>query len=120
MPTRSIFTAAAVFNIIVALSMLFGRGHLSPYLGLSPSTGSNALFADLASVMIGVFGALYLAVALDPGWLRPVIPFGIAGKLLAFAVVMFRLGVGDISWALASFSFVDLAFAFLFWLCLKV
>jgi hypothetical protein len=50
--------------------------------------------------------------------LRPVIPFGIAGKLLAFAVVMFHLAVGDIAWKLASLSFGDLVFAGLFWLCL--
>ena len=118
MPTRSIFIAAAVFNIIVALVLLFGRGHLAPYLGLSATTGSNALFADLAAVLVGVFGDLYFAVATDPGWLRPVIPFGIAGKLLAFVVVMFHLAKGDISWTLAGPSFGDLVFAFLFWLCL--
>lgn len=118
MPIRRIFTAAAAFNIIVALFMLFGRRYFSTYLGFNPPTGSNALFADLAAVLVGVFGALYIAVAMDPGWLRPVIPFGIAGKLLAFVVVMFHLARSDISWALASFSFGDLLFAFLFWLCL--
>jgi hypothetical protein len=118
MPTRIIFSAAAVFNIIVALFMLFGRGMLGPYFGLSASTGSNALFADLCAVLVGVFGALYLAVAADPGWLRPVIPFSIAGKLMAFVVVMFHLAKGDITPGLASFSFGDLLFAILFWLCL--
>jgi hypothetical protein len=109
---------AAVFNIIVALLLLFGRAKVGLYLGLMPTTGSNALFADLAAVLIGVFGALYFAISFDPGWLRPVIPFGIAGKLLAFLVVMFHLAVGDITWTLASLSFGDLIFAGLFWLCL--
>jgi hypothetical protein len=118
MPIRSIFTVAAVFNIIVALALMFGRRQVGPELGFATTTGTNALFADLAAAMIGVFGALYCAVALDPGWFRPVIPFGIAGKLLAFVVVMFHLIVGDISWNLASLSIGDLVFALLFWLCL--
>ena len=118
MPTRSIFRVAAVFNILVALLLLFGRSKVGPYLGLETSTGSNALFADLAAVLIGVFGALYFAIALDPHWMRPVIPFGIAGKLLAFGVVMFHLAVGGISWKIAALSVGDLVFAMLFWLCL--
>jgi hypothetical protein len=73
---------------------------------------------DLAALMLAVFGALYFAISVDPGWLRPVIPFGIAGKLLAFVVVMFHLAVGDISGRLASLSIFDLVFAILFWLCL--
>jgi hypothetical protein len=118
MPARSIFSAAAAFNIIVALLLMFGRPVIGPYLGFFSATGTNALFADLAAVLIGVFGALYLAVAWDPEWLRPVIPFSIAGKLLAVVVVMFHLAVGDISWRLASLSFGDVVFAGLFWLCL--
>ena len=118
MPVRTIFSAAAVFNIIVALLLMFGRPVIGRYLGFISATGTNALWADLAAGLIGVFGALYFAVAVDPGWLRPVIPFSIAGKLLAFVVVMFHLAVGDITWGLASLSFGDLLFAGLFWLCL--
>jgi hypothetical protein len=55
---------------------------------LDPIGGTNLVLANLAGVLIGVFGYSYALVASDPVRYRPFISLGAIGKLLAVAAVV--------------------------------
>lgn len=111
---RVLFGLAALLNLSVAAGFLFLRGPLLPLLALDPVSGSNAVFVDLASVMIAIFGYAYWRVAQDPVRYRQYIELGIIGKLLAVLTFGLCWLAGQSSWQLAALGASDLPFAVLF------
>ena len=109
-----LFGAAAAFNALVGLSLLFLRPRIAPLLHLDPITGTNRVLLYLTAGFILLFGYSYGLVASDPVRYRPFIPLAVIGKLVAFAVVTASWLTGQAFWTLPALASGDLVFAVLF------
>lgn len=81
---------------------------------LDPIGGTNLVLANLADVLIGVFGYSYALVASDPVRYRPFISLGAIGKLLAVAAVVEPWLTGATPAILPALVGADLIYALLF------
>lgn len=116
---RWLFGVAAGFNFAVAAGLTVGRPLLAPLLRMDAATGTNALFIDLAAVLIAAFGYGYARAAVDPDGFRQCIALGVIGKLLVVAVALAHFYAGDVAWPLPTLASGDLLFAALVLLFLR-
>jgi hypothetical protein len=111
---RWLFGLAAAANFAVAAWLGLTRGLFVALLDLDPITGTNAVLADLAAVLIASFGYGYLRIALDPVRFRPLIHVGALGKLAAVAAVFTAALTLPHLWRLFALVGGDVVFAILF------
>jgi len=112
---RWLFGTAVVFNIAVALDLLLLRYWFpSPLLPLDPIGGTNLVLADFTGLLVGMFGIVYAAIAVDPVKFRLYIPLGIAGKLLAVVSTVVPWLMGAVRWKIPALTGIDLIYAALF------
>jgi hypothetical protein len=111
---RWLFGTAAVFNLAVAVALLFLRPGLAPLLKLDPMQGSNVVTHNLTACFVGLFGYAFALAAKDPVEYRPLIRLGAIGKLLAVGCVAWPWLMGIIPAALPAFIAADLIYALLF------
>lgn len=111
---RWLFGTAAAFNVAVGLALIFGRGSVGSMLGLTQIEGADLVIANLAGVLVLLFGGLYALAAREPQRLRPAIALAAVGKLLAFACVLIPYLRGEISPMLPMLGAGDLVYAILF------
>jgi hypothetical protein len=112
--TKVLFGTAAAFNFAVAAALLFARPQMAAMFGLDPVTGTHVVTANLAGVMVGLFGYAYLRVALDPRRYRVYAELGAIGKLLAVLAAGIPWLQGSIGWQLPTLASGDLVYALLF------
>ncbi|UMZ10604.1 hypothetical protein I9018_24400 [Pseudomonas sp. MPFS] len=111
---RWLFGSAALFNALVAASVLFLEQMLRPLLGLEVATGSNLVMRDLAMALVAAFGVAYLCVALDPRRFRPYIVLGVLGKCLVLVCVFGHWLASHIGWQLPTLALGDAIYSLLF------
>ena len=113
-----LFGAAAGFNAVVGLGLLFARRDMAAALRLDPIEGSNLLLLYLTAGFILLFGYGYARVAADPAAWRPFIPFSAIGKTMAVASMLACWLEGQVAWVVPALGVGDLVFAglFLVWL----
>jgi hypothetical protein len=114
MHARRLFIPAAIFNFLAGGAFLFALPQLAVLMKiqLSPSM-LPFVHATVGAVLLLGWG--YWQVANDPVRNRIVIVMGIAGKLLFVAIGFGHALAGNIGWAFAALTAVDLVFAVLFW-----
>jgi hypothetical protein len=112
---RWLFGTAALFNISIALNLLVLRYWVvSPLMPLDPIRGTNVLFANFSGAFVGLFGIVYVLIAIDPAKYRLYIPLGAVGKLLAVACAAAAWLMGAVPWQMPATTGVDLVYAVLF------
>jgi len=114
-----LFGAAAGFNIVVGLALLFQRPWLEAILQLDPITGSNLMLLVLTAGFILLFAYAYARIALDPVTWRPFIGFCVIGKTAAAASILACWLLGQVAWTLPALGSGDLIFAGLFLIYLR-
>ena len=109
---RTIFTAAGLFNLAVAIPMLVAPDPMFAALG---ATGlAHPLYTPSLAWMIAVFGGGYLLVARDPLRNRDIALMGALGKLGFVAIVWTAAARGEAPVGIAALASGDLAWALLF------
>lgn len=111
---RVLFGSAALFNLLVALSLTLAWPWTQTLLQLDPSEGSNVLLRQVAALLILTFGIAYGMVAVNASRYRAYVLLGIVGKSLvvvAAVPVIFQGGEGQM---LAALAMGDLLYVLLF------
>ena len=111
---RGIFLSGAIFNLAVALGLIFLLRWLQPYLGMAQVPANLNFLVDLVGMFICAFGVAYYLLSTDFPRYRVLASFGAACKLLVVAVVTFHFLAGYIGWPLLALAMVDLVYAILF------
>ena len=111
---RYLFTVAALFNVIVAASLLLAWPQMQQLLQLAPAEGSNRLLVNLCGVLVLTFGYAYYMAGRDPVRYRPYIVLGVIGKMLVVATALPGLVTGRQGYLLGWLTMGDLIFAALF------
>lgn len=111
---RWLFGAAAAFNILLCLALVFLRPLLQQRLGIDPAEGVNLVLGNLAGLLAGLLGVIYALIARDPARYRPIIILAAIGKLLAVVTVLTPWLRGEISATLPMLVAGDAVFAALF------
>jgi len=116
MRARPLFAAAAIFNILVGLGILFAYDLVGPWLGFPPQP---AVWIHIIALVVLVFGYAYWRVARDPARFREYVVLGILGKLSFVVAIYAHFFNGTATTALAVLVTADLLFAALFAAYLK-
>ncbi len=111
---RRLFIPAAIFNFLAAVPFLFALPFTAGLMKFDVSP-SILPFVHITAAVVLLFGWGYWQVANDPVRNRIVIVMGIAGKFLIVAIAFGHAFAGNIGWAFAALTSVDLVFALLFW-----
>jgi hypothetical protein len=111
---RPLFLAGAVWNWLVALSLVtvFTSTRLRPELGLPREADTLSLW--LLAACVAVLGLGYYWAGRDPVRNRDIVRMGVIGKLLVFLIALGHALAGRLPWGLAGPAVVDLLFAVLF------
>jgi len=117
MRAKPLFTAAAIFNVVVGLGILVCYDRVGPTLGFPPQP---TVWIHLIAVVVLVFGYAYWRVATDSVRFREYVMLGILGKLALVVTIYGHFLHGSATGALAILVSVDLLFAVLFAAYLKV
>jgi len=106
------FFVGAIWNWIVALSLLFGADAMRSLTGTTMPI--DPLGKQLFSMCVIVFGLGYYIVSRDVSRNEGIVMLGIVGKLGVVAVFFQHAVAGDVPLVLLAPAMVDLVFAGLF------
>ena len=109
---RMLFSIAAVFNWVVAVSLVAPGGLTWKILDMPEP--EQKLFVHLAAWLIAAFGLAYWWIARNPVDKRPLIELAVVGKLGVFALAVGHLVFGTLPLMVFGLSIGDLVFAVLF------
>lgn len=115
---RRLFVPAALFNFASAGTFLFALPQAAGPMRIEV-TPALLPFVHISAGAVAIFGWGYWQVARDPVQNRIVIVLGLAGKLAVAALGIAHAFAGNIGWAFAALTVVDLVFAALFWRFLR-
>ena len=116
MNARSLFTVAAIFNVVVSLGILLEYDLVAPWLGFPQPP---AVWIHIIALVVLVFGYAYWRIAWDPARFREYVMLGILGKLGFVVAIYGHFVLGSATTALAILVSADLLFALLFAAYLK-
>jgi predicted acyltransferase len=108
---RLVFVAAALFNVMVGLAMLFAPTAIS---GADAIGRSELLASRTAALLILTFGVGYGMVAWEPRDHRGIVVLGIIGKLSLVVMVAIMASRGEVPVSTAALVGGDLLFVLLF------
>ncbi len=111
---RWLFGISAATNLAVSGALLVFGTFVARRLALDPIVGTNVVLFNFAGVIIGLFGYIYVRVAMEPIRFRPLIHVTAIGKLLAFASAAVPWLTGIIPSRLPMLLSADVIFAILF------
>jgi hypothetical protein len=110
---KKLFFIGALWNFGAAFIFYFLHGPLFSFLGMQPV--GDAMFVQLFSMAVLLFGVGYYWVSRDLNRNHGILKLGIAGKVIVFTILTYHLLFhGCIHWLLALAGVVDLIFAVLF------
>ena len=109
---RWLFFAAAWWNWLVAAASLFGDSYIRTALSMRPSV--DALSLQLSISCICLLGIGYYWVAKDVSKNHAIVRIGLIGKLAVFSIFLGHAIAGNIPYAFAAPTVIDLIFAILF------
>ena len=111
---RTLFKAAAAYNVAAALPFLVALNPFAALLGLQV-TPTATLFIQVTMGVVVMFAWAYWMIATDPVRYRPYVTLGLIGKVVIVALICGHWLLGDISWRLPALAGGDIVFAILFW-----
>ncbi len=109
---RALFGTAALFNITVAVLLVFGNVTTWKLFGLPPP--HETLFVQLFAVFVALFGVAYFWIGLAPADKRPLIQLCAFGKLTIFTTIVLEYLAGNAPAMIIGPASGDLIFAILF------
>lgn len=111
---RWLFGISAATNLAVSVALLLFGSFVARRLALDPIVGTNVVLFNFAGATIGLFGYVYVRVAMDPIRFRPLIHVTAVGKVLAFTSAALPWLTGIVSSRLPMLLSADVIFAILF------
>lgn len=111
---RGLFRSAALFNWVIAGSLILAMPLVELLLGLAPVTAADKVFVDLFGVLVIAFGCAYWKLADDFQQYRLFALWGAWAKLGVVALVFWHFIVGHIGWPLLALSGGDFFYALAF------
>lgn len=111
---RNFFISAALFNWVIAGSLILAMPLIEWLLGLEPVAPSAKVFVDLFAVLVIAFGCGYWKMAFDFQQYRLFALWGAWAKLAVVAIILWHFLVGHIGWPLLALSGGDLLYALVF------
>jgi len=111
-------------RLLFLLSGLYDLGIGLAFLGFGPrifeQTGvpepNHWGYIHFASLMLVIFGAMFLAVSFNPWGNRNLIPFGMLLKISYVGLVAYYWTAGGVPWLFKPFLFIDAVMLVLFFL----
>ncbi|RLQ21044.1 hypothetical protein DWB85_14185 [Seongchinamella sediminis] len=116
--TRRLFTAAALFNWVVALGLFLIPGVFLGLFAVTPAP-EQTLWTQQFAGLVFIFGIGYYQASKDLATLAPVIRLAVWGKWGVVAIAALNVLTGDISWQFLIPASADGVFAILFTLALR-
>lgn len=116
---RSFFISAALFNGVIAGSLILAMPLVQWLLKLEPVAPSAKVFVDLFAVLVIAFGVGYWKLAFDFQQYRLFAVCGAWAKLAVVAVILWHFLLGHIDWPLLALSSGDLLYALAFFALLR-
>jgi len=111
---KVLFQVAALFNISVALTLLFATEIFLEILQFG-DTPTQPVFIHLFAIIVLMFGGLYYYISSNPLACRKEMYFGMYAKLGVVAVCVIDTTLGIVVWTINIPVFFDLVFAYLFY-----
>lgn len=114
MDATLLMRVAGIFNVTMAIGLVFLRGPLGSLLKLDPATGTNLVILTIAAALIASLGHGIWRAADDPSANRSLIEVATVAKV---AVALSAIAVGfmpDVDWRLPALASTDLIFAAMF------
>jgi hypothetical protein len=115
---RLLCVIGALFNWIVGLAFLIDAPWFLGLFGVHPLP-TEPTFVQMVGGLVVLFGFFYYRAATDIASVSSAIWLGSLAKLMVFAVSVFNVVTGHISWHFGLLTFCDLVFASLFILALR-
>lgn len=110
---RTLFNAAALFNLAAGIPLLVSPGFMAGLLALQ-ITPAGTLFMQLTALAIAGFGVIYGLIARDPLRHRPYILLGVGLKIGFVGFVCTYWFLGHIGTLLPALAAGDVIFSILF------
>lgn len=109
---RMVFALAAAFNFLVGLPLLLAP--VTFYAAMKQPLPGDLLTAQVAALLITVFGVGYAMVARNPPPNRPIVWLGLLGKAPLPLIVWLQVLAGKASFSAFTLTLGDALFAGLF------
>ncbi|MEJ2087592.1 MAG: hypothetical protein P8Y69_03780 [Gammaproteobacteria bacterium] len=106
---RASLWATAPLNLVAAVTFAVPAWGVGPFLQLPQE--AHPLYTILSGAMIGLFGAVYVWLALQDNIHRPLLLIGACGKSLAVVIAVGLFAHGDLSGTTTVVLAGDAAFA---------
>lgn len=110
---RLLFTVAAIFNWVIGLGLLLDAHLMLGLMGVSPLP-AEPTFVRIVGGLVFLFGFWYYRAGSDLRGVASAIWLGAIAKIIVFALGIFDVVMGDISWPWALPVSADFVFALLF------
>jgi len=111
---KILFQLSALFNISVALTLLFATDLFIEIFQLG-AAATQPVFVHLFAIVVLAFGGLYYYISTKPLECRAEIYFGMYAKLGVVVVCLVDTLSGLVVWTINIPAFFDLVFAYLFY-----
>ena len=111
---KFLFQFSALFNITVALTLLFATNLFIEIFNLGPAI-TQPVFVHLFAVVVLSFGCLYYYISTNPKACLKEMYFGMFAKLGVVVVCAIDTTLGLVFWTINIPVFFDLVFAYLFY-----
>jgi hypothetical protein len=111
---RLLFVIAGLYDFIIGLTFLFFGSQLFDM--ASVPQPSHWAYIQFSSLLLMVFGTMFLAIAYDPAGNRNLIPYGLLLKLCYAGLATYYWVTTDIPMLFKPFAVIDAAMFVLFWM----
>lgn len=107
-----LFIVAAFYDGLLGVAFLFAGGRVFEWFGVTPPNHPG--YVQFPAILLMIFAAMFVAVAMHPLRNRNLIPYGILLKVAYCGVVLFHWLTADLPNMWKPFCIADLIFLVLF------
>ncbi len=111
---RLLFVIAGLYDFIIGLTFLFFGSQLLDAAGVPQP--SHWAYIQFSSLLLMIFGTMFLAIAYDPAGNRNLIPYGLLLKLCYAGLAAYYWVTTDIPMLFKPFAVIDAVMFVLFWM----
>lgn len=111
---RLLFVIAGLYDFVIGLTFLFFGAQLFDTAGVPQP--KHWAYIQFGSLMLMIFGTMFLAIAFDPVGKRNLIPYGLLLKLSYVGLATYYWTTTDIPMLFKPFAVIDAVMFVLFWM----
>jgi hypothetical protein len=111
---RLLFVIAGLYDFVIGLTFLFFGSQLFESAGVPQP--KHWAYIQFGSLMLMIFGTMFLAIAYDPVGKRNLIPYGLLLKLSYVGLATYWWMATDIPMLFKPFAVIDTVMFVLFWM----